>query len=92
MFVQEGGFKHIDGSSALTQELQACAATGWVAAGGAFLFPGFLGLYFWRNGWLLFCFIFLSAFFILQVNAESDLDWFKSDKIERKSTKVIKYH
>lgn len=33
----EGGFKHIDGSSALTQELQACAATGWVAAGAAFI-------------------------------------------------------
>lgn len=41
MFVQEGGFKHIDGSSGLTQELQACAATGWVAAGAAFYFQGF---------------------------------------------------
>lgn len=46
MFVQEGGFKHIDGSSALAQELQACAATGWVAAGAFFKnfffnFPGF---------------------------------------------------
>lgn len=41
-----------------------------------------------------FGFIFLPAIFILQVaqkiDDESDLDWFKSDRIERRSTGVIK--
>lgn len=68
MFVQEGGFKHTDGSSALTQELQACAATAWVDAAGAFFF--FQGFWTCISGEIAdvwFYFIFPPAIFILQV-------------------------
>lgn len=79
VFVQEGGFKHTDGSSALTQELQACAATGWVAAAGAFFFQSFWICISGEIADFWFYFIFLPAIFYSasraqKISDESDLD------------------